>query len=144
MRLFNLAKVLFVCLLITGFAHAQGVGASGGLKGLVTDPSGATVANATVTATDVAKGTKRTVSTDANGEYQIPGLSPAAYSVTVSKTGFQSEVAKSLVVNVGQTAVQDFHMKLSQVSESVEVTTEVPVVETERTGQSDVINQAYH
>ncbi len=143
MRLFNLAKVLFVCLLITGFAHAQGVGSSGGLKGLVTDPSGATVANATVTATDVAKGTKRTVSTDANGEYQIPGLSPAAYSVTVNKTGFQSEIAKSLVVNVGQTAVQDFHMKLSQVSESVEVTTEVPVVETERTSQSDVINQAF-
>ncbi len=143
MRLFNLAKVLFVCLLIAGFAHAQGVGSSGGLKGLVTDPSGATVANATVTATDVAKGTKRTVSTDANGEYQIPGLSPTAYSVTVSKTGFQSEVAKSLVVNVGQTAVQDFHMKLSQVSESVEVTTEVPVVETERTSQSDVINQAF-
>ena len=78
MRLFNLAKVLFVCLLIAGFAHAQGVGASGGLKGLVTDPSGATVANATVTATDVAKGTKRTVSTDANGEYQIPGLSPSS------------------------------------------------------------------
>jgi len=143
MRFFNLAKVFFVCLLISGFAHAQGVGASGGLKGLVTDPSGATVANATVTATDVAKGTKRTVSTDANGEFQIPGLLPAAYSVTVSKTGFQSEVAKSLVVNVGQTVVQDFHMKLSQVSESVEVTTEVPVVETERTSQSDVINQQY-
>jgi Carboxypeptidase regulatory-like domain len=143
MRLFNLAKVLFVCLLISGLAHAQGVGASGGLKGLVTDPSGATVANATVIATDVAKGTKRTVSSDSNGEFQIPGLLPSAYSVTVSKTGFQSEIAKSLVVNVGQTVVQDFHMKLSQVSESVEVTTEVPVVETERTSQSDVINQQY-
>ena len=46
MRLFNLARVFFVCLLISGLAHAQGVGASGGLKGLVTDPSGATVANA--------------------------------------------------------------------------------------------------
>jgi hypothetical protein len=143
MRLFNLARVLFVSLLITGLAHAQGVGASGGVKGLVTDPSGATVANATVTATDVAKGTKRTVSTDSNGEYQIPSLLPAVYSVTVSKSGFQSEIAKTLVVNVGQTAVQDFHMKLSQVSESVEVTTEVPVVETERTSQSDVINQQY-
>ena len=143
MRLFNLARVFFVCLLISGLAHAQGVGASGGLKGLVTDPSGATVANATVTATDVAKGNKRTVSTDANGEFQIPGLAPAAYSVTVSKTGFQSEVAKSLVVNIGQTVVQDFHLKVSQVSESVEVTTEVPVVETERTSQSDVISQQY-
>jgi hypothetical protein len=143
MRLFNLAKVFFVCLLISGFAHAQGVGASGGLKGLVTDPSGATVANATVTATDVARGNKRTVSTDSNGEFQIPGLAPSAYSVTVSKTGFQSEVAKSLVVNVGQTVDQNFHLKVSQVSESVEVTTEVPVVETERTSQSDVINQAY-
>ena len=61
----------------------------------------------------------------------------------MSKTGFQSEVAKSLVVNVGQTAVQDFHLKVSQVSESVEVTTEVPVVETERTSQSDVISQQY-
>jgi len=47
--------------------YAQGVGASGDIRGTVTDPSGAVVTNANVTATDLAKGIKHTVATDSNG-----------------------------------------------------------------------------
>jgi hypothetical protein len=141
MKLLDLSKALLGCLLIAGMAHAQGVGASGELKGSVTDPSGAALINATVTATDVAKGTKRTVVTDAAGRFEILGLSPAAYDLTVSEAGFQSEIAKTVTVNVGETAVQDFHLKLSQVNDAVEVTSEAPAVDTEKTSQADVISQ---
>ena len=48
---------------------AQGVGASGDIKGTVTDPSGAVVTSAAVTATDVDKGIKHTVTTDNNGQF---------------------------------------------------------------------------
>ena len=143
MKSFNLAKVLLVCLLFTGLVHAQGVGASGDIRGTVTDPSGAIVSGATVTVTDVAKGTKHTVTTDDAGVYHVFGLLPSTYSVSVSKSGFQSEIAKAVPVIIGQTATMDFHLKVSQVSESVEVTAEVPVVETDRGSQANVINQQY-
>ncbi len=141
MRSFNLFKVFFVCILLTGLMRAQGVGASGDVSGTVTDPSGAIVAGANVTVTDVGKGTKHSVITSPSGEYHVVGLMPSTYSVGVSKTGFQPEIAKTVTVTIGQTSVVNFQLKVSQVSESVEVTAEVPVVETQRGSQSEVINQ---
>ncbi|HEX3094457.1 MAG TPA: TonB-dependent receptor, partial [Candidatus Angelobacter sp.] len=141
MRLIHLLRVFLAGLLLTGMVYAQGVGASGDIRGTVTDPSGAVVTNATVTATDVAKGIKHTVATDNNGQYRLTGLQPAAYSVSVSKSGFQSELAKNVVVNIGQTSTVDFPMKVSQVSEQVEVTAEPPVVETERGAQANVVTE---
>jgi hypothetical protein len=143
MRSSNLLKIVLACLLCSGLMFAQGVGASGDIKGAVTDPSGAVVANATVTATDVGKGIKHTVTTDNSGQFHLTSLQPATYSVSVTKTGFQPEVAKSVVVSIGQTSTVNFPMKVSQVSEQVEVTTELPVVETERGGQANVVSEQY-
>ena len=137
----HLLRIIFACLLLSGMVFAQGVGASGDIRGSVTDPSGAVVNGATVTATDVDKGIKHTVVTDGDGQFRFVSLPPASYSVSVSKSGFQTEVAKSVVVNVGQTSSVNFPMKVSQVSEQVEVTAEAPVVETERGGQSNVVNE---
>ncbi len=143
MKSFKILGISLICLFITSLACAQGLGASGDLKGTVTDPSGAIVANASVTVTDVARGIKRTVTTDATGEYRLPGLAPATYSVSVSKSGFQPEIVKAVVVTIGQTSTVDFHLKLSQVSEQIEVTAEPPVVETDKSGQANVISQQY-
>jgi len=143
MRSINLLRIIFACLLLTGMVYAQGVGASGDIKGTVTDPSGAVVANATVTATDVEKGIKHTVTTDNNGQFHLASLPPAAYSVSVTKSGFQPEIAKNVVVNIGQNSNVNFPLKVSQVSEQVEVTTEPPVVETERGAQANVVSEQY-
>jgi hypothetical protein len=143
MRSIHLLKIVLACLLLAGMVYAQGVGASGDIKGTVTDPSGAVVTNATVTATDVDKGIKHTVTTDNNGQYRLTGMPPATYSVGVSKSGFQPEVAKNVVVNIGQTSTVDFPMKVSQVSEQIEVTTEPPVVETEKGAQANVVSEQY-
>src|SRR5262245_50741228 len=76
---------IVVCLLFaTCIARAQGVGASGDIKGTVTDPSGAVVTGATVTATDAEKGLKRTAVTGGSGEFQVANLPPAAYDVSVA------------------------------------------------------------
>jgi hypothetical protein len=141
MRLVHLLRIVLACLVLTGMVYAQGVGASGDIRGTVTDPSGAVVTNANVTATDLAKGIKHTVATDSNGQFRLTGLQPATYSLSVSKSGFQSELAKNVVVNVGQTSTVDFPMKVSQVSEQVEVTAEPPVVETERGAQANVVTE---
>ena len=137
----QLLRIIFACLLLSGMVYAQGLGASGDIRGTVTDPSGAVVGDASITATDITKGSKHTVVSDSNGVYRLASLPPASYSVSVAKTGFQSEVAKNVVVNVGQTSTVDFPMKVSQASEQVEVTAELPVVETERGGQSNVVNE---
>ena len=141
MRFVHLLRIFLASMLLTGVVFAQGIGASGDIRGTVTDPSGALVTGANVTATDIAKGIKHTVATDANGQYRLTGLQPATYSLSVSKSGFQSELAKNVVVNIGQTSTVDFPMKVSQVSEQVEVTAEPPVVETERGAQANVVTE---
>jgi hypothetical protein len=141
MKSLKLLASLAICLLVVAnIAHAQGVGASGDIKGTVTDPQGAVVTNATVETVDVAKGTKRSAPTDSSGNYQVTGLLPAVYTLSVSHSGFTTEIMKNVVVNVGQTTVLDFHLKVSSVAESVEVTTEPPIVEVDRSHQSNTIN----
>jgi hypothetical protein len=124
-------------------AKAQGVGTSADLTGTVTDPSGRSVPNAKVTLTDQARGVQRFAQTDDQGSYRVSGLAPATYKVTVEQSGFQSEVIKDVVLNVGQTLVLDFHLKLAATSATIEVSSAPPPVETERGSQADTLNQDY-
>lgn len=136
-----LACVLVCLLLASGMALAQGTGASGEISGTVLDPSGAVLPNATVTATDASRGIKRSITSNANGHYEITGLLPAVYEVSVEHSGFQTSIQKGVVVSVGQTSTLDLHMKVAGGTESVEVTTEAPAVDTERGHQANTINQ---
>src|SRR6266852_5013756 len=121
---------------------AQGVGASADLTGTVSDPSAAGVPNAKVTVTDSARGIQRSVVTDEHGFYRLSGLAPAGYKVSVEHAGFQTEVIPTVDLTVGQTFVLDFHLKLAGLSGQIEVTSELPVVETERGSQATNITQA--
>jgi hypothetical protein len=141
MRIRILPTIFLSLTLVAVTAHGQGVGASGQIQGKVSDQSGAAVANATVTATDVEKGLKHPAKSDSSGDYVISGLSPTIYDVRIEISGFQTQLQKGVVVNVGQAVTLDFHMKVSQVSETVEVTSEPPVVETTRGSQANTINQ---
>ncbi len=82
----QLLRIIFACLLLSGMVFAQGVGASGDIRGTVTDPSGAVVDDAAVTATDVDKRNKRTVITDVMA-ISLASLPPANYSVSVVEVG---------------------------------------------------------
>lgn len=144
MKARNFFATLTLCLLLAGgIARAQGVGASGDIKGSVTDPTGAVLPKATVTISDAEKGIKRTANTDAGGQYVVTGLSPAVYEVSAATSGFDTEIHKNIVVNVGQTTIVDFHLKVSPTNEKIEVTTEPPVVETDKGSQANVVDQRY-
>ncbi len=105
------------CLLVTnGVARAQGTGTSGEIRGTITDPTGATVPKATVTVEDSEKGIRRTAVTESEGEYRVTGLPPSSYTVTVETSGFQKEIRKEVVVNVGQILILDFHLQLASAS----------------------------
>src|ERR1700688_2088146 len=124
-------------------AYGQGTGTSGEIRGTVTDPTGATVPKATVEVEDAEKGIRRTAVTGSDGEYQVTGLQPSGYSVTVEVSGFQTETHRNVVVNVGQTLILDFHLRVATGTAQIEVTGELPVVETARGSQSDTLVQQY-
>ncbi len=124
-------------------AHAQGVGASGDIVGTITDPSGAAIPKAKVTATDTAKGLSRSTLTDEHGEYRLSGLAPSTYDVSAEAQSFQSATERNVLLTVGQTALIDLRLVLSQVAQNVEVTAQVPVVETERSHLADTVTEDY-
>src|SRR5215467_12450688 len=144
MKLIRILICLCAYLLIgSGMTPAQGVGSSGSITGAVTDSSGAVITNATVTATDPQRGTRRTASTDSAGRYEINGLPVTTYSISAEHDGFQTAIMKNVILTVGQTLTLDFSLQVSQVTSTIEVTTEAPLVETERGSQADTITGRY-
>src|SRR6266542_4423447 len=103
----------------------------GTILGTVTDPGGAVVAGAKVTAHNVNTGLDRTTATSGDGSYSIPELPIGTYTVTVSQSGFQTSATSNVAVNVAGGKRVDVVLKPGQVSETVEVSAEtLPLVET--------------
>src|ERR1017187_9942996 len=138
-----LSTIVISLTMLACSANGQGVGASGDIKGTVTDPSGAVVSKATVTATNAGNGLKRTATSDNDGQFLISGLSPAKYDVSAEITGFQTQVQTGVVVTIGQVFLLDFHLKLAQVSTTVEISAEPPIVETTKSHQSELVTTQY-
>jgi hypothetical protein len=100
----------------------------GRILGSVNDPSGAAVAGATVVITDVQRGTTRTVVTDASGDYAAPELQPGVYKVRAQAKGFKAVERVNIVVEVAQDLRIDISLPAGQVSETVVVEAEIPLV----------------
>jgi hypothetical protein len=130
-------------LLVSPPAHGQGVGASGQIRGVVYDPSGGVVPNVTVEAVDTGKGTQYTALSDTSGQYLFPNLPPAIYDLTTQASGLQAQVQKGLSLQVGQTAIVDFHLALAGAKVEVQVTAESAAVETTRGSQAETLSQTY-
>jgi len=119
-----------VTLVLVSFASATlSAQTLAGVQGQVVDQSGAMVANATIIVTNTATSVSQTTKTDANGNYQVPALPVGTYDVEVQAAGLQRQLAKSLVLEVGRTTVQNFQLKVAQESQVVTVQGEAPIVE---------------
>jgi hypothetical protein len=128
-------------LLFSPLLNAQGVGASGDINGVITDSSGAIMRNVSVVTVEAQRGVRHTASTDSNGQYRITGLSPGNYDVSAAIPGFETQVHRAVTVHVGATVVVDFRMKVSGTSETVEVNSEPPLVDTANGSQANVLEQ---
>ena len=102
----------------------------GSISGMVRDPSGAAVPEATITARHLATGSIRTTTSGAQGTYRLPALPPGEYEVRVEKTGFRTEVSTGLNLTIGQEAVINPTLQVGAVAEVVSVTAEAPIIET--------------
>jgi hypothetical protein len=100
----------------------------GRILGSVSDQSGAAVAGAKIVITDVQRGTNRTVSTDGSGNYVAPELQPGVYKVRAEAIGFKTVERENIEVEVAQDLRVDITLTPGQVSETVVVTEEVPLV----------------
>lgn len=128
---------LFCCLPLT-LANAQSA-ASAQISGTVVDPQGAVVPGAKVTATNQATGVQRSVNTTSTGNYVIPNLQPGKYDVGVSAKGFAPGTTKDVVLNLGDQRDLGFKLGLAGSTESVEVTTTAPLIETTKTDVSSSV-----
>jgi len=102
---------------------------TGRILGSVTDASGAAVAGATVAVTDMQRGATRTLTTDTSGVYVAPDLSPGQYRVRVSAKGFKSAERVNIPLEVAKDVRIDIGLQPGQVSEVVEVSGEVPLLD---------------
>ncbi|HEV2488964.1 MAG TPA: carboxypeptidase regulatory-like domain-containing protein [Candidatus Acidoferrales bacterium] len=130
--------ILLSCALLccTG-AFAQTTGA---IRGTVKDPSGASVPNAKVTATNEGTQVARTASTDKDGDFTIAELAVGQYTVTVEASGFKKFVTKGLSVDIGHVATVQAQLVLGGSEQTVTVEAEAAQVETTSTQLGAVMN----
>src|SRR6266851_7840741 len=122
-----LTCVLVACL--TTEAVSQSL-TSGDLIGLVTDPSGAAIPNANVKLTNNATGATQARSTTDQGTYRFSLLSPGTYTLSISASNFQIS-QQTATVTVGEATSVNVHLQLSSASQTVEVSGDPAVVQTQ-------------
>ncbi len=111
-----------------------------GVVGTVTDPSGAPLNGAAVTVQNTDQGTVWNATTSDAGVYNVTRLPVGTYQVKVSATGFQTAIYPPFVLVLNQTARVDVQMKVGKVSETVEVTGAAPILQTQSTEVSTLID----
>jgi hypothetical protein len=119
-------------------AWSQDVTAS--ITGTVTDPSGGAIAGATVTATEINRGTVYTAKTNDTGIYNLLRIPIGTYNVKAESKGFESAAQSSITLVLNQIARLDFSLKVGATSETVEVTSDQPVLQTQDTQLGVVID----
>jgi len=111
------------------------------IKGTVTDSSGAAIVGAKVTAKNANLGIERSTVTNAAGDYEVPALPPAPYTVTVESKGFATQQANGVTILVSQNVVQNFRLKVASSSEVVTVEATAPIIESTTMTVGQTIDQ---
>ncbi|MGC1105423.1 MAG: carboxypeptidase-like regulatory domain-containing protein [Candidatus Acidiferrales bacterium] len=129
---------VFLLLLCAPRAAAQ---VSATVSGVITDPSGAAVAGATLTLRNVNTSLSRSTVTDDAGRYQIFALPVGEYEVHVRKQGFYEEIRTGIRLAVGQDATVDLQLRVGEVSQQVTVNADAPPLSTTTTDISGLVGE---
>src|SRR5882762_8147072 len=122
----SICVVLVLAVLGASLAFSQAV--SGSLVGTLTDSSGGVVVNAKVTITDRDTGFTRTATTNESGNYSFPDLPPGTYTVTAEQTGFKKVSRAGVDVIVNTTQRVDLVLQPGNISETITVEAETPIL----------------
>ncbi len=113
----------------------------GTILGRITDSSASPLANATIKITNTATGLTLNTTSSGNGDYRAPYLNPGSYNIEVEAPGFSKMIRSSVQVRTTETVTLDIEMKVGQVSESVEVKAETPLLNAADVSLGQVIDQ---
>ena len=133
-------SVVAILVVLSVVPLALGQEVSANIVGTVTDPTGAPIKGAEVTAVDADRGTPWNTVTNDVGAYSLLRLPVGSYTVKVAAAGFQTTVQSKFTLVLNQTARVDIQLKLGRANETVEVTGEAPLLQTESTEVSTLIN----
>lgn len=137
--------LFWCCLAVTllvgaPLAVAQTTNAS--IVGIVTDPSGAAVPNATVSVKNTGTGVTRDVTTNDAGAYTVAPLIPGNYEVKVGNPGFKTQVQPNVILQTGAVVKVDFKLEVGAVSESIEVSASAVLLQTQEASVAGVVTTA--
>src|SRR3989475_11857363 len=138
-----LTTVMMLCLLFLGWAAmASAQVNTATLSGTVSDPQGLPVKGAKVTMTNAGTGAQRTSITDEGGGYNLVGLPPGQYKMTVDGgASFSVYENASIVLTVGESATFDPRLDLKGVQQTVTVSATTALIETQKTEVSQTVEQ---
>src|SRR5258708_33411883 len=139
-HLLRLVLILAVGALL---ASAQALGQRGpasAIAGQVRDTPDAVVPGATVTIANPETGRRRNATTDEAGRFNFPQLKPGTYSVNVEAQGFEPRQNDNVVSGLGQKQTVDFTLKVARSNETVEVSSEAPLINTQHANTSTTLN----
>lgn len=132
LKLWHLSVAIFFTTILLGFAgQARGQAVNGNLVGTITDSSGAAVAAATVTITEVQENVSRSATTNESGFYSFPDLPPGLYKIKVEKQGFKTVLREGVTISVSNTAHVDLAVAPGSVSETITVESTLPPLQTD-------------
>ena len=134
-----LGTLFLTCFVVKSPAHAQAV--YGSIFGTITDASGAILPNATVTVTDISKGTAVTVQTNGSGQYTVQHLIPDTYRIDAQAAGFSKSTTESVVVYADTAPKVDMQLAVGGTTNSVTVTSAAGLLETDRAEVSTILNE---
>jgi outer membrane receptor protein involved in Fe transport len=124
-------------LLFSEFVYSQSTGSIGGT---ISDAAGATIPNATVTVRNEATGEEHVTKTDVSGIYLVPSLPVGTYRVEAKSPGMQTTAATGVQLSVGSSLRQDFALKVSSTSETVEVSGAAPLIDSSTSTLGSVVD----
>lgn len=136
--------VQFACILgilfLLGAAVSPAQQVTAAVTGKVTDPSGASIVGARITAIDNERGTTWPTVSNEDGVYNLPRLPIGSYTVKVESQGFQGAQRSNVTLQLNDVARLDFQLQLGSVSQTVEVTSAAPLLQTQATQLGQVID----
>jgi hypothetical protein len=129
------------CLAIISNAPVSAQTTYGSVAGAVTDASGAAIADAQVTLTNEGTTEKRVQQTGPDGLYSFVNLLPGTYRIDLEKAGFKHITRPQVIVEVGQSAKIDITLQVGEVTQTVEVTGETPLLQAETSSMGQVVEE---
>ncbi len=132
---------LLVSVVFFGFVpSSQAQAVYGSIYGTITDRTGAVVPGATITVTDVAKGTSVSTETGASGDFRVQHLVPDTYRVDAEASGFIKSTAENVIVYADTAPKVDLQLAVAGASTSVTVSSGAPLLQTDRAEVSTILN----